>query len=175
MTRQLMYRGRKIEVMRETTVAADGRTLVRDVIVHPGAVAILPLLDAGRLCLIRNHRPAVAATLLEIPAGTLEPGEPPEHAAVRELTEETGYHAARWRRLTEFYPSPGLLSERTTLFVAEELTPGPMQPEGDEELEPVVVGLEEALGWVRDGTIRDAKTIIALLWWERLTREAASG
>jgi ADP-ribose pyrophosphatase len=138
----------------------------RDVVLHPGAVAILPVVDPNHVCLVRNRRPIVGETLLEVPAGTLEPGEAPERAAVRELAEETGYQAARWRRLTAFYPSPGVLSETTHLFVAEDLTPGPMHLERDEELEPVVVPWTQALAWVRDGTIRDAKTLVALLLWE---------
>ena len=98
-----------------------------------GAVAVLPLVDAGHVCLLRNYRTAVNATLWEVPAGTLELDEPPADAAVRELEEETGYRAGRWRKLAEFYPSPGVLSERTHLYVAQELTPGPMRLEADEE------------------------------------------
>jgi ADP-ribose pyrophosphatase len=107
--------------------------------------------------------------LWEIPAGTLEPGEPVERAAVRELAEETGYTAVTWRKLSEFYPSPGVLSEKTHLFVARGLTPGPMKPEDDEQLEPVLVPWQEAQAKVLDGTIRDAKTLVALLLWERLS------
>ncbi len=170
MSRQVMYRGRKIEVVLETTVTPEGDTVTRDIIVHPGAVAILPLLSSDQVCLLRNRRPAVGDTLWEIPAGTLEPPEAPEAAAIRELAEETGYRAERWRKLTAFYPSPGCLSECTHLFLAEGLTPGPMQPEKDEDLEPHTVNWNEALGWALDGTIRDAKTIVALLLWDRLRR-----
>src|SRR5207302_6513099 len=123
----------------DTEVLPDGATIQRDVVLHPGAVAILPLLDADRLCLVRNRRPIVGETLLEIPAGTLEPGEPPETAAIRELAEETGYRAEHWRKLAELIPSPGVLSERTHLFVAQDLTPGPQQLELDEDLPPQVV------------------------------------
>jgi ADP-ribose pyrophosphatase len=168
MARQVVYTGRKIRVALDTTPGPDGQPIRRDVILHPGAVAILPLIDAGHVCLLRNHRPAVGETLLEIPAGTLETEEVPEAAAVRELREETGYHAGHWRKLTAFYPSPGVLSERTHLFLAQELTPGPSRPERDEELEPVVVAWADALRWVQDGTIRDAKTLIAVLLWERI-------
>jgi ADP-ribose pyrophosphatase len=168
MSRHIHYRGRKIQVALETTVTPDGHTVTRDIILHPGAVAILPMVGAEQVCLLRNRRPAVEATLWEIPAGTLEPGEAPEAAAVRELTEETGYRAGRWRKLSAFYPSPGCLSECTHLFLAEDLAPGAAQPEKDEELEPRVVAWPEALGWALDGTIRDAKTILALLLWERL-------
>ena len=88
--------------------------------------------------------------------------------AVRELAEETGYTAAAWRKLTEFYPSPGVLSEQTHLYLASELTPGTMRPEPGENLEPRVVPWSEALAWALDGTIRDAKTLVALLLWNRL-------
>jgi ADP-ribose pyrophosphatase len=168
MTRELRYVGRKIRVALETTPGRDGRPVQRDVVLHPGAVAIIPLVDDTHVCLLRNHRPAVGETLLEIPAGTLEPGEAPEVAAVRELIEETGYQAGHWRKLTEFFPSPGCLSERTHLFLATGLTPGPSRPEQDEDLEPVVVPWDEAVRKALDGTIRDAKTLIALLLWERL-------
>jgi ADP-ribose pyrophosphatase len=168
MSRQIIHQGRKIQVALDTEILPDGHTVRRDVILHPGAVAILPLVDAGHVCLLHNRRPAVGATLWEIPAGTLEPQEPPEVAAVRELAEETGYRADHWRKLHAFYPSPGCLSECTHLFLAEELTPGTMQPERDEDLEPQVVAWSDALAWSLDGTICDAKTLVAILLWERM-------
>lgn len=168
MTWDIVHRGRKIQVaVDRATTAPDGRTIPRDVVLHPGAVAILPLLDAEHVVLLRNHRFILNEVLWEIPAGTLEPGESVEAAAVRELAEETGYEAKEWRKLLEFYPSPGVLSERTHLFVASELTPGIMRPEIDEQLEPHVVPWTQALAWTRDGTIRDAKTLVALLWWQQ--------
>src|SRR5262249_10452834 len=113
--------------------------------------------------------------LWEIPAGTLEPGEPVEQAAARELAEETGYRAGSWHKLAEFFPSPGVLSERTHLFLARDLTPGAMRPEADEKLEPVVVPWDQALGWALDGTVRDAKTLVALLLWDRLRHDRGTG
>ena len=130
-------------------------------VIHPGAAAILPLVDRDHVCLLRNPRFILDETLWEMPAGTLEPGEAPEVAAVRELEEETGYQAKRWRKLAAFFPSPGVLSERTHLFVAEDLTAGPMRPEADEAMEPHVVPWEQAMAWALDGTICDAKT-----WWD---------
>ncbi len=168
MTRQIVHRGRKIQVAVETTVDPAGREVVRDVVLHPGAVAILPLVDAGHVCLLRNHRPIVGETLWEIPAGTLEPGEDPAHAAIRELAEETGYVAGQWRAVGAFYPSPGVLSERTHFFVASELTAGPMQLEPGEQIEPQIIAWDQALAWTKDGTIRDAKTLVALLLWKEL-------
>jgi ADP-ribose pyrophosphatase len=167
MARDIIYHGRRIQVAVDTETGTDGREVRRDVVLHPGAVVILPLVDAGHVCLLRNVRPAVGEELWEVPAGTLEPGEAVEAAAVRELAEETGYRAAAWRKLAEFYPSPGVLSERMYLFVASGLTPGEMRPEADERLTPHVVGWEKALTWALDGTIRDAKTLVALLLWER--------
>jgi ADP-ribose pyrophosphatase len=171
-SRQIVFRGRKIQLALDTTTLPDGSTVQRDVILHPGAVAILPLVDAEHVCLLRNHRVVVNETLWEIPAGTLEPGEAPEAAAVRELAEETGYRAAQWRKLLDFLPSPGVLDERTHLFLARDLTPGTMRPEKDEDLEPRVVAWSETLAWALDGTIRDAKTLIAVLLWERLRASA---
>jgi ADP-ribose pyrophosphatase len=171
MSRQIVYQGRKIQVALDTEVLPDGQSVRRDVVLHPGAVAILPLLDADHICLVRNRRPIVGETLLEIPAGTLELAEPPEAAAVRELAEETGYRANHWRKLAEFIPSPGVLNERTHLFVAKDLTPGPQRLENDEDLQPQIISWRETLGWALDGTIRDAKTLIAILLWDRLSRQ----
>jgi ADP-ribose pyrophosphatase len=167
MTWNIVHRGRKIQVAVDRTTTGDGQTIQRDVVLHPGAVAILPLVDAEHIVLLRNRRFILNEVLWEIPAGTLEPGEAVEAAAVRELAEETGYQAKQWRKLLEFYPSPGILSERTHLFAASELTPGTMRPEIDEQLEPHVVAWSQALAWTRHGTIRDAKTLLALLWWQQ--------
>jgi ADP-ribose pyrophosphatase len=171
MARQIVFRGRKIQVGVDTTVLPGGDTIERDVVLHPGAVAIIPLVDAEHVCLVRNKRPIVGETLLEIPAGTLEPNEAPEQAAPRELAEETGYHAGRWRKLGMFYPSPGVLDERTHLFVAQDLTPGPQQLEKDEEMQPEILTWQDAVAKAMDGTIRDAKTLIAVLLWDRLRSE----
>jgi ADP-ribose pyrophosphatase len=168
MARTVVYQGRKIQVAVEEVTRRDGVLVRRDVILHPGAVAILPLVARDQVCLLRNHRPVVGQTLWEIPAGTLEPGEPPDQAAIRELAEETGYRAGRWRKLHAFYPSPGVLSEQTHLYLAEDLTPGPMDLEPGEEIEPHVVPWEQALGWTIDGTICDAKTVLAILLWNQL-------
>jgi len=170
-TRSIVFRGRKIQVALDTEILPTGETIQRDVVLHPGAVAILPVIDDEHICLVHNQRPVVQATLWEIPAGTLEPGEPPEGAAVRELAEETGYRAGRWRKLSAFLPSPGCLSEITHLFVAHDLTPGPQRLEKDEVLEPHIIAWRDALAWALDGTIRDAKTLIAVLLWEKLRGE----
>ena len=168
MARELVHTGRKIRVFLDRTTAPDGTEIVRDLIAHPGAVVILPVLDRDRICLLRNHRWVVGETLWELPAGTLEPGEERQHAAQRELLEETGYRADRWRSLGFLYASPGVLDEKLHLFIAESLTPGPNRPEADEDLEPVTLPFADALAMCLDGRIRDAKTITALLLWDRL-------
>jgi ADP-ribose pyrophosphatase len=168
MARTIVYRGRKIQAAVDETLSPDGQVVRRDVVLHPGAVAILPVLDECHIVLLRNHRFILNEVLWEIPAGTLEPGESAEAAAPRELEEETGYRAGRWTKVLEFFPSPGVLSEKTHLYVARELTPGAMRPEIDEELEPQIVPWEQALTWALDGIIRDAKTLVALLSWQQL-------
>jgi ADP-ribose pyrophosphatase len=170
MAERIVFRGRKIQVAVDPVVLPEGKQLQREVILHPGAVAILPLLDADRLCLIRNQRHAVGETLLEIPAGTLNPGEAPEDTAIRELAEETGYQANTWKKLTEFYPSPGILSERMHLFLAWDLLPGPPHPEAGEGVEPLVMPWREALDNALAGKIQDAKTLIGLFWLDHLVR-----
>jgi ADP-ribose pyrophosphatase len=168
--REIVHRGRKIQVVIDTSELPTGQTIRRDMILHPGAVVILPVVDSERICLLRNYRFVIDATLWELPAGTLEPGEPIEKAAARELLEETGYTAAKWRSLGFLYASPGVLDEKLHLFVAEELTPGAAQPEADEQLDPQIVAWTDALRMALDGTIKDAKTITAILLWDRLRK-----
>jgi ADP-ribose pyrophosphatase len=140
-------------------------------ILHPGAVVILPLVDSEHVCLLKNYRFVIERTLWEAPAGTLEPEEPLETAAKRELLEETGYTAENWRYLGYLYASPGVLDEKLHLFVAQNLTLGKAQPEPDEQLEPHLIKWDEALRMALDGSIIDAKTITAILLWDRLRHQ----
>lgn len=167
MPREIVHVGRKIRVAVDTTTANDGTLVKRDMIFHPGAVVILPLLEGGRVVLLRNHRFVIGETLWELPAGTVEPNEPLETCAKRELAEETGYTATKWTSLGYLYASPGVMDEKLHLFVAEGLTPGAMRPEADEQLEPVVLDFAEAIRMCLSGEIKDAKTITALLLRER--------
>lgn len=166
MPREIVHVGRKIQVALDTDTGNDGQPVKRDVILHPGAVVILPILEDDRVVLLKNYRPAVEDTLWEVPAGTLEGDEPFEIAAARELKEETGYTANQYTYWGYLYASPGVLNEKLHIFFAEELTPGDASPEPCEKIEPIALPFEEALRMAHSGDIRDAKTITALLLWQ---------
>jgi len=159
---------RRFRVVRHRQQGPDGVWHVKDTVQHPGAVAILPLLADGSVCLIRNYRVAVGKTLIELPAGTLEPDEDPAATAERELIEETGYRAGSMEKLREFTMSPGILNERMYLYLARDLTPGPTALEAGETIENLVVSWAEAMRMVADGSIEDAKTLVGLLSYELL-------
>ena len=150
----------------------DGRENSREVIEHPGAVAIVPLVDDDHVCLIRNFRLAIERWLLEIPAGTLEPGEDPAVTARRELAEETGYTAETITPLCQLVFSPGILHERMHIYVATGLSPGPTRLEFGEQIAAQVTPLAEALAMIERGEVEDAKTVAALLLLDRRRRAA---
>ncbi len=157
----------RFKVERVTQRFTDGRAFTRDVIKHPGAVVLVPVLDDGRICLIRNYRVAVDRELLELPAGTLEPDEPPIETARRELLEETGYRATDIQPLCEFYMSPGILAERMHAFLATGLTAGTPAREAGEQIENELVTPEELERLLSSGSIQDSKTLSALLFYLR--------
>lgn len=159
------YEGVRFAVDR---VVHDGRD--RDIVRHPGAAVIVPIVGEDQICLIRNYRVAVEQTLIELPAGTLEPNEPPEVTAARELTEETGYSAQSVELLVQFYPSPGIMDERMFVYLATGLVEGSPEREAGEEIENLVVSLPEALAMIGDGRIKDGKTIAGLLYYDRFRR-----
>jgi ADP-ribose diphosphatase len=160
----------RFKVVRQTVDRPGGQSASCQYVVHPGSVAILPLVDDDHLCLIRSRRLTVGQTLVEVPAGTREPGENPLETARRELEEETGYSASKWEELVQFYASPGILSERMHIYVASELTPGEPRREANEEIENLVLSWDEALAMLDRGEIVDGKTIIALLDFDRRRR-----
>lgn len=168
---EILLQASRFRVVRVPQAGAPESGEMREIVRHPGAVTILPLVDSDRICLIKNHRVSVGKTLIELPAGTLEPGEDPRETAVRELSEETGYRAGRLEPLSEFYLSPGILDERMHLFLADELTAGKTDHQPDEQIENHVVALDEALSMIHRGEIEDAKTIVGLLFYDRLRRE----
>lgn len=161
---------RRFAVVEKTVQRADGQAASCQFVKHGGSVAILPLLNDGRVCLIHSHRLTVGATLIEVPAGTREPNEAPLITAGRELAEETGYRAGHLEELVSYYPSPGVLSERIWIFVARDLTPGEPAREANEEIENLIVSWDDALAMIDRGEIQDGKTIAALLLWDRKRR-----
>ncbi|WP_298432621.1 NUDIX hydrolase [Geobacter sp.] len=132
------------------------------VVRHPGGVGVLPLHDDGTVTLIRQLRPSVGATLYELPAGRLDPGEEPAACGLRELAEETGLSAGRLEPLGAIFTSPGVFDEKIHLFLATELTQGEADQEHYEDIESVRLPLEEAIRMAADGRICDGKTIVAL-------------
>ena len=168
---ELLLTTAKFRVVRETVITGAGTTKTREIIRHPGACVIVPLLADGRVCLIRNWRIAAGQTLIELPAGTLEPPEPPAVTAERELIEETGFRAERIEFLHAFFLSPGILDEKMHLYLATGLTAGQPAREEGEEIENWLVTWEDAVAMVFRGEIQDAKTIVGLLWVDRLRRE----
>src|SRR5213595_1907520 len=117
LTRRLIYQGLKIDLALQQVRLRDGTIAEREVVLHRGAVALVPMVDEQHVCLVRNHRHAVGQALLEVPAGTIDPGESADQTAERELLEETGYHAGSIRRIREWYVSPGVLTERMYLYL----------------------------------------------------------
>ena len=173
--RQEVYRGRKLAVIREE-LDVRGHRVVRETIQHPGSVVIVPVRPDGRLVFVRQYRRAVGRALLELPAGTLDHGgESALACAKRELEEETGWRAARWRRLGRFYPAPGFLAEQMTMFLAERLRETSAHPEPDEFVTPVALTWAEAESDIRSGRICDAKSIIGVLFAARRLRRRRRG
>ncbi|MEM2351259.1 MAG: NUDIX hydrolase [Thermoproteota archaeon] len=143
-------------------VSIKGLETIREVVKHPGAVAIIPVKDDGKIILVKQYRLPVDESLIEVPAGTLKEGEGEEECAKRELLEETGYEASLLKRIRSVYLAPGYSTEKITLFIARGLNKRSQKLELDEDIEVLELTPEEVLGMVKDGTIKDAKTIIGI-------------
>ena len=170
---EVVYRGPLFNVLHDKIVEPSGSHNERDVIRHNGSVVILAV-DASKskrdpwIVLERQYRHAANQYLWELPAGKLEPGEEPLAGAQRELAEETGYRAKKWRPLVEYYASPGFLGESMKVFLAEGLEPGETHLEEDEEIELRLVKLSELLKMIEKGAILDGKTLTSVLLYARL-------
>ena len=177
--REIVHRGRYLEFRVDTIVRADGTGGTRDTVGHPGAIAVLALDDDRRLLLVRQWRIPAERAMLEIPAGTLDTHdgviEDPDLAAPRELEEETGHRASTWRKLAEFWTAPGFATERMHLYLATGIAGADadtrLTPDEDERLELVHLTIGEAVARVESGEISDAKTILGILWLDRLARD----
>lgn len=160
------WTGRRIGVRVDTVKRSDGHRTTREIVEHPGAVAILAW-DGERIAMVRQWRHATAQVLLEIPAGTLEPDEPPAETARRELAEEVGLAANDWLEGPKFYTAPGFCDERMHLYLATDLHEASAEADADEVLEPDWLTLADAIAACDDGRIADAKTLAGIGWLAR--------
>ena len=168
-----VYRGPVFWVTTDDVQEPGGVRARRDIIHHSGSVVVLAVDESGsapRVLLERQYRHAAQDYLWELPAGRIDPGEKALGAAKRELLEETGYTATHWRRILKFYASPGFVAETMSVYLATGLRAGLAQPEADEVIHQRMVPLAAATRMVLNGTIRDAKTIVSVLWLDHQRR-----
>jgi ADP-ribose pyrophosphatase len=168
---KLIYSGRVVDLAAETIMLPDGKEISREIVRHPGATAIVPMISPSKVVLLRQFRHCAGKVLWEIPAGTLEPGEEPIECAGRELMEETGYRAGELTSMGGFYPSPGICNEYLYLFLATRLEPCETDLDSDEQITVHKVPLDEAFRKIDSGEIVDAKTIVGLLKLGRMEPE----
>jgi ADP-ribose pyrophosphatase len=165
---ELVYDGKLLHVRRDQVRLPDGGVAEREYIRHPGAVLIIALLDTGELVFERQFRYPLLRDMIELPAGKIDPGEPPLETAKRELLEETGYAASDWRHLSTIHLAIGYSDEHIEIFLAKGLRQQQAKLDDEEFLEVFTLPLATALEWVREGRITDAKTLSGLLWAEKV-------
>ena len=166
-----IFEGKIVNLRVDTVELPDGKTSNREVVEHGGAVAIVPMLDHEKVVLVRQFRQPVGATILEIPAGTLDKGEDPAGCARRELVEEIGYFPGKLTEMFHSYLSPGYSTEMLHTFLAEDLEEVEENRDSDEFLEVVKINLRDAVEMIRSGEIVDAKSICGILLASRLFME----
>jgi ADP-ribose pyrophosphatase len=163
----LVYRGRVVDLQVDHIRLPSGRVAVREVVKHPGGVVVVPVMDDGRLLLIRQFRYPLRAFILEFPAGKLDSGQTPIETARRELEEETGYAAGHMQPEFSFCTSPGFCNEVIHLFIATNLTRTEQRLEEGEHITVECFTVDECLRMIGEGTVADAKTILGLFWYRR--------
>jgi ADP-ribose pyrophosphatase len=169
--KQVIFEGRKLRLeVHHLRDEETGKKVFREVVVHPGAVVILPFVSDNEIVLIKNRRYVVGRQIIELPAGTIDKSEPPMNCAGRELLEETGYLAGKIKPLGTFYTSPGILSENMYAFAAYDLTQQKQALEEGEDIELMQVKFDDALEMIRGGDIVDGKTIATILMYDRFSR-----
>ncbi|QII82598.1 NUDIX domain-containing protein [Jeotgalibaca arthritidis] len=169
LTKEIIFDGVLVHLEREEVLLPNGKTSIREIIRHPGAVAVMPFTADGKMVLVRQYRKPLERTVVEIPAGKLEKDDThPLEAAKRELEEETHYSASRWEEIETMYPTPAYLDEKFTIYLAEglEIVENPLPQDEDEFVEVVLCSYQEALALRESGEICDAKTLYALLYWK---------
>jgi ADP-ribose pyrophosphatase len=157
-------KGKFLHFRQDEVMLSSGKKTVRDTVLHPGAVAIAALTGEGEIIFVRQYRYPIGQVCYEIPAGKLETGEDPLETAQRELEEETGYKAAKWEKLASFFTAPGFSNEVIHLYRAEGLEATGPHPDPDEIIEFEKIPLSRACAMLNTGEIKDAKSIIGLLW-----------
>jgi ADP-ribose pyrophosphatase len=162
-----VFDGKLLHIKRDIVRMPDGTQATREFVVHPGAAMIIPRLPGGKLLFERQYRYPLARVFIEFPAGKVDPGEDPLTTAKRELTEETGYVAARWTHLATMHPVISYSTEQIDIFVAEDLTQVGARPDVGEFIETFSASLDDALGWLDRGEVTDSKTMIGLLLMAR--------
>ncbi len=167
------YRGKIVSLHVDTIRQASGRTTLREVVLHPGGVAAIPVLDDSRLLLIRQFRYPIRTYIYELPAGKLDSGQPPLETMARELEEETGHRAELLTHECSFYTTPGISTELIHLFTARGLTPCKQRLEEGEHLTLEALTVRECLAKIRTGEICDGKTILGILWHHLKERSGA--
>ena len=165
-----IYGGIFLNMKRDRVSLPDGQEAVREYLTHPGAVAILAILDDGRILLERQYRYPIAKVCMEIPAGKLDPNEDPLVCAQRELEEETGYSASKWSYVRRIHPVISYSTEFIDIYLAEGLQSGKSRLDEEEFLDVFAAPLDEILAWVEQGVITDVKTTIAIYWLDRYRR-----
>ncbi len=156
-------RGFQVVVLKERFTLPSGRELELDVVQHPGAAAIVPFVSDSEVLLIRQYRHATGGTILEVPAGRIDPGESPAETASRELEEEVGKKAGRVEELGWIWTTPGFANEKIHLYAGFDLEPSSSRPEDDEIIETFITPLDEALELIWRGELTDAKSALALI------------
>jgi ADP-ribose pyrophosphatase len=160
-----VYRGKIVTLQVDTIRQKSGVTTIREVVLHPGGVTAVPILDDGRLLLIRQFRYPLGKFILELPAGKLDSGQPPLETMAREMMEETGYSAGTLTHEGAFYTTPGISNESIHLFIARDLTQSIQNLEEGEHITVEPYTLQECLEKIENGEICDGKTILGILWY----------
>jgi len=168
LSRQELLRGHFLHVVREQVALPSGAEASREFVIHPGAVMIVPLLDDGRVVLERQYRHPMGRVMIEFPAGKLDPGEDRLECARRELQEETGYTAREWALAGQLHPVISYSTEFIDIWFARGLSAGTRRLDEEEFLDVFAATPQQLLDWCRDGTVTDAKTLIAMLWLQNV-------
>jgi ADP-ribose pyrophosphatase len=166
------YKNKLFTVSEDHAVDPSGFEIKRAIVHHRGSAVMMPVDKKKRVLLVRQYRLPAGRLLWELPAGSVDPGEKPLQTAKRELKEETGYHAKKWQKLISFFPSPGFLAEKMTIFLATDLTAGEATPMDDERIETHWFTSKEIKKAIEAGAILDAKTMLGYFFWKRLQRKS---